>query len=37
MLEAELKRPVIAISAATGAGCTDLLETCWTELHPQGD
>ncbi|QNN21414.1 GTPase ObgE [Planctomycetales bacterium ZRK34] len=37
MLEAELKRPVIAISAATGVGCNDLLEACWTQLHPQDD
>lgn len=37
LISEAIGRPVLPISAATGAGCADLLEACWKQLHPHED
>jgi len=37
LISEAIDRPVLPISAATGAGCQPLLEACWKQLHPEHD
>ncbi|MBI1369299.1 MAG: GTPase ObgE [Planctomycetes bacterium] len=37
MLSAELNLPVLPLSSITGRGLTELLEKCWSTLHPSAD